>query len=210
MEENVKRKIVNVASDRLIKTSYGVRWNGYEKPFHGLQGSQAIEVENKMSPVDAKFASRPTKIIRQTKSNQPQGMSAQATTEKDFSVVASNPHTKALIIKDHNSEQYRAFDSDGKIGVIPSARTSSKTNIVFDDVRIEVLTWIELERLMGLPDSYTDLGEFDNRVEPRGRAIGNGFQCDIVAHLLSFMLSRPEPLKRSISRLFGEQQNLFE
>lgn len=205
LEENAQRKAVNVAQDRIIKTSYGVRWNTNQK-------------------------------------QQPQGMSAQDTSEKSFSLVSSNLTNKAFIVKsashglqrmsarnvrnksrtvdanvwksgipiliDHNSQQNRAFETDGKFGVLPAARTTSKTNIVFDDLRIEQLTWTELERLAGLPDGFTDLGD-ENRVEPRGRAIGNGFQIDIVAHLLSFMLGFPEPLKRSKGIVKAEQLELF-
>lgn len=48
---------------------------------------------------------------------------------------------------------------------------------------IRKLTPIECERLQGLPDNYTD-GVSNTQ---RYKALGNAFNVDVVAHILSFM-----------------------
>lgn len=141
---------------------------------------------------------------------QPQGMSAQWTTEKSFSVVASGTVGKVLfaIPKDSNSQQNRAYNVNAKHATIPSSRTVTKCNLLFDDFRIGRATWTEIERLMGLPDGYSDLGEA-NQVEARGRALGNGFQIDVVAHILSYLSCNPQPKQRNVGRLIPTQECLF-
>lgn len=88
--------------------------------------------------------------------------------------------------KGYFSQQDRAYDVMGKFPTIPTARTITKANILFRDGKIGVLTWQELEKLQGLPVGYTDLGE-GNRSEKRGGVIGNAFNVDVVAHILSFL-----------------------
>jgi DNA (cytosine-5)-methyltransferase 3A len=230
LEPNATRKILNIDKQKIIRTSYGVRWNRTkqgverqssqnvsEKDFsltasmyktlpminNQPQGQNAQMVKEKDFSLTSQHAARMFIV----NSSQPQGMSAQWTTEKSFSVVATNPKSKMLIV-DHNSQQNRAFKTNGKHGVLPASRMTSKTIFVFDDLQIEQLTWTELERLAGLPDGYSDLGE-ENKTEGRGRSIGNGFQIDIVAHLFSFMLGNPTPLERSKKIVKAEQMNLF-
>lgn len=204
LEENADRKIVDIAPERIIKTSYGVRWNGHQKsPFHGLQGCQAMNDEAKAQTLSAMDWKRPPRIVTQGGS---QSQKAVAVDKKGF-VIDSGLGRKYpyRIVVDNNSQQNRAYVTEGKF---PAIRTNSKTTVVFEDLRIERLTWTEIERLAGLSDGYTDLGE-NNRVEDRGKAIGNGFQIDIVTHLLRFILSRPKPLERSKHKLKAEQGNLF-
>lgn len=168
LEENAVRKQVNVAPERIIETSYGVRWN------ISTIGQQKQHANN---PEDKKSA-----------------------------LVGSMWKTLPMIVQKshfHGLQGAQAIAADNKFCPIDA------TFGVFDDLRIEQLTWTELERLAGLPDFYTDLGE-ENRVEPRGRAIGNGFQIDIVAHLLSFMRGFPEPLRRTVGQVKAVQENLFE
>lgn len=62
--------------------------------------------------------------------------------------------------------------------------TSSGTNKVeFDNGRIRRLTPIEVERLFGLPDNYTE-GISDSR---RYHALGNGWQVDTVEHIFKYL-----------------------
>ena len=207
LEPNAVRKLVNIAPERIIKTSYGVRWNGQHfNTSFGIQRQSPIDAECKSRVLDANLWKTGIQI---TNSNFHglQGRQAIETDKKYCPIDATFGKRQTAII-DHNSQQNRAFQPSGKFGVLAGSRTSSKTIFVFDDVRIEKLTWTEIERLAGLADGYTDLGE-NNKVEHRGRAIGNGFQIDIVAHLLSFLRGFPEPLQRASGRLKGEQIGLF-
>ena len=86
--------------------------------------------------------------------------------------------------KGYFSQQDRAYSILGKHPTVPTARTITKVKVLFEDGRIGVLNWNEIERLQSLPDGYTDLGE-NNRVEKRGGCIGNGFNVDVIAHILS-------------------------
>jgi DNA (cytosine-5)-methyltransferase 3A len=56
----------------------------------------------------------------------------------------------------------------------------TKDNLVVGE-RVRKLTPIECERLQGLPDNYTEGVATTNRY----RCLGNGFNCDVVAHILS-------------------------
>lgn len=85
-----------------------------------------------------------------------------------------------------NSQQDRARRLDQKHFTIPTARTITKVSFVNDDGKVGILNWDEVETLQGLPKNYTDLGK-ENRVEKRGGVIGNGFNVDVVAHILSFI-----------------------
>lgn len=85
--------------------------------------------------------------------------------------------------KGYYSQQDRAYSIHEKFPTIPAARTITKSNILFDDGSIGVLSWNELERLQSLPDNYTDLG-LGNRIEKRGCAIGNAFNAEVIAHIL--------------------------
>ncbi len=59
---------------------------------------------------------------------------------------------------------------------------SNKLALVADELRIRKLTPIECERLQGLPDNYTEGIAKTNRY----RCLGNAFNVDIVAHILSY------------------------
>ncbi len=69
---------------------------------------------------------------------------------------------------------------DGKSGTLTSVM---KDNVIVSESRIRKLTPIECERLQGLPDNYTEGIATTNRY----KALGNGFNVDVIAHILSFM-----------------------
>jgi DNA (cytosine-5)-methyltransferase 3A len=67
---------------------------------------------------------------------------------------------------------------DEKSGTLTSV---PKDNYVVEPTRIRKLTPIECERLQGLPDNYTDGIAMTNRY----KCLGNAFNVDVVAHILS-------------------------
>lgn len=88
--------------------------------------------------------------------------------------------------KGYFSQQDRAYSILGKHPTVPTARTITKVKVLFENGKIGVLNWNEIERLQSLPDGYTDLpGE--NKLEKRGGCIGNAFNADVIAHILKFI-----------------------
>ena len=61
--------------------------------------------------------------------------------------------------------------------------TSPNVGVVWKGY-VRKLTPIECERLQGLPDNYTGGGTSDNQ---RYKMLGNAFNVDVVAHILSFI-----------------------
>lgn len=89
--------------------------------------------------------------------------------------------------KGYFSQQDRAYSLDGKHPTVPTARTNTKVKFLADNgASVGILNWEEVEKLQCLPKGYTDMGA-DDRVEKRGGVIGNGFNVDVVAHILSFL-----------------------
>lgn len=68
--------------------------------------------------------------------------------------------------------------TDDKSGTLTSVQ---KDNLVVSETKIRKLTPIECERLQGLPDDYTNHIAMTHRY----KAIGNAFNVDVVAHILS-------------------------
>jgi DNA (cytosine-5)-methyltransferase 3A len=77
----------------------------------------------------------------------------------------------------------RIYSTDGK-SVTLSAHgggQGAKTGLYKSEDRIRKLTPIECERLQGLPDNYTEGVATTNRY----KCLGNAFNVDVVAHILS-------------------------
>ena len=220
LEENAIRKPVNIrcgnkececvvtgmCKKRIIETSYGVRWNANKQ---GVQRQNERFASEKGTTIDAHCYKSGIPIVKEN--GQPQGQCAQIESVKSFTLCAgSTAREMMFFLSNTPSQGNRAVNINKKHGTLLNSRLETKTNIIrFEkDYVIERLTWTEIERLAGLPDGYSDLG-VENRKEARGRSIGNGFQIDIVAHLLSFMNGFPEPIPRSHSNILGEQITLF-
>ena len=75
---------------------------------------------------------------------------------------------------------------DGKakvLGTNPQSTTAIAGQLVNDNTQIRKLTPTECERLQGVPDSYTE-GVSNTQ---RYKTLGNAFNVDVVAHILSFI-----------------------
>lgn len=72
--------------------------------------------------------------------------------------------------------------SDGKSGSLTSVM---KDNLVIKNDNVRKLTPIECERLQSLPDNYTE-GISKTK---RYKALGNGFNVEVIKHILSFIPS---------------------
>jgi DNA (cytosine-5)-methyltransferase 3A len=70
--------------------------------------------------------------------------------------------------------------ADGKCGTLTSIQ---KDNLVISPTFVRRLTPRECERLQGLPDDYTS-GISDTQ---RYKCLGNAFNVDVIAHILSFL-----------------------
>lgn len=83
---------------------------------------------------------------------------------------------------DHAVAQTKVFEprTDDKCGTLTRF---TKDNMVLEKGSVRKLTPIECERLMGLPDNYTQ----GVAVSARYRAIGNAFSVAVMRHLLSFL-----------------------
>lgn len=75
------------------------------------------------------------------------------------------------------------------IDSINGGEEKPNTNISTDNIHytIRKLTPIECERLQGLPDNYT-AGISNTQ---RYKCLGNAFNVDVVAHILSFIGAQP-------------------
>lgn len=73
-------------------------------------------------------------------------------------------------------QAHRVYAIDGKTPTL-----SSGAPLIQEETRIRKLTPIECERLQGLPDNYTEGVATTNRY----KCLGNGFNCDVVAHILT-------------------------
>ena len=84
---------------------------------------------------------------------------------------------------DNTIEYQRRIEtrSDGKSGTLTSV---TKDNLVVSPTAVRRLTPVECERLQGLPDGYTE-GISDTQ---RYKCVGNGFNVDVVAHILRHIL----------------------
>ena len=71
----------------------------------------------------------------------------------------------------------------GRVGNKAKNIMTSQNIGVVQNMRIRKLTPIECERLQGLPDNYTE-GQSNTQ---RYKALGNAFNVDVVAHILSFI-----------------------
>ena len=69
------------------------------------------------------------------------------------------------------------------LGTNPQSTTAIAGQLVNDHSVIRKLTPIECERLQCLPDNYTD-GISNTQ---RYKCLGNAFNVDVVAHILSFI-----------------------
>jgi len=87
--------------------------------------------------------------------------------------------------KGYASSNDRARNLDCKSPTVPTARTMTKLNVVMDDGRVARMTYNEVERLQGLKDDYTIAIKSK---EKRGGAIGNGFNVEVIKHVLSYMV----------------------
>ena len=72
------------------------------------------------------------------------------------------------------------YNSTGKANSMTTVQTDSMVEV---NQEIRKLTPIECERLQGLPDNYTE-GVSNTQ---RYKALGNAFNVDVVAHILSFI-----------------------
>lgn len=102
-----------------------------------------------------------------------------------------------IIIPEATKKGYAvAYDGDAIDLSFPTSRTrrgrvgnkvknlmTSQSISVFTQGRVRRLTPIECERLQGLPDQYTE-GASDAQ---RYKMLGNAFNADVVAHILSFI-----------------------
>lgn len=86
--------------------------------------------------------------------------------------------------KGYGSQQDRAYKLDGKMPTIPKSQTLSKTNVVLDNGDVVGLCVEELEVLQGLPEGYTNGIE---SVHKRAGAVGNAFNVDVIAHILTYL-----------------------
>jgi DNA (cytosine-5)-methyltransferase 3A len=78
-------------------------------------------------------------------------------------------------------------DTDDKAHCLTSTNykgsQANGTTLVENETRIRKLTPIECERLQGLPDNYTEGIAKTNRY----KCLGNAFNVDVIAHILSFL-----------------------
>ena len=83
--------------------------------------------------------------------------------------------------KGYYSQASRAKTKNQKWNTVCANRAESKGNVWLGNDTIRLVTIKELERLQTLPDDYTAI--LKNK-ENRGKAIGNGWTVEVIAHIL--------------------------
>lgn len=81
------------------------------------------------------------------------------------------------------SQQDRAYFPDSKAPTVPRCRTDTKFNLWLGNNTYKKTCPVEIERLMTLPDGYTDCVAMTRRYE----ALGNSWVVDVIAHIFSFI-----------------------
>lgn len=88
--------------------------------------------------------------------------------------------TKIAVALRNRGEGKKPEVGGDKANAMTTVQTDS---MVMENMQIRKLTPIECERLQGLPDNYTD-GVSNTQ---RYKTLGNAFNADVVAHILSFI-----------------------
>ena len=94
--------------------------------------------------------------------------------------IEKEPHGTAL---DYYNDTIVPNGKAKVLGTNPQSTTAVAGQLVNDNSIIRKLTPIECERLQGLPDNYTD-GISNSQ---RYKCLGNAFNVDVIAHILSFI-----------------------
>jgi DNA (cytosine-5)-methyltransferase 3A len=97
--------------------------------------------------------------------------------------LASVGHLVKVGHVEPNVQGNRVYSTEGKATALSAegGGLAGGTTLVKQEERIRKLTPIECERLQGLPDNYTEGVATTHRY----RCLGNAFNCDVVAHILS-------------------------
>jgi DNA-cytosine methyltransferase len=96
---------------------------------------------------------------------------------------------------DEKKDKYKVLRVGGDN---PTVRVGSLNySMVLEQSRIRKLTPIECERLQSLPDNYTakgitEKGEVDISNTQRYKALGNGFNCEVIKHILNHIIKEIE------------------
>ena len=86
--------------------------------------------------------------------------------------------------KGWKSQDQRAYFLDGKSGTVDTG-CAHKLKLFIGENTVREFTQTELERLQTLPDGYTSiLGK-----SAAGKAIGNGWTVNVIAHILKGVLN---------------------
>lgn len=143
---------------------------------HDNHGARTVVQVNEVNEVN-EFGNQPR---QQNRVYDPSGKSPAISSTKGHVTKVHNGYGRTGGIKQWGTGHLARED-----GKTYNCDTSSGTNkIEFENGRIRRLTPIEVERLFGLPDNYTE-GVSDSR---RYHALGNGWQVDTVTHIFKTAL----------------------
>lgn len=175
----------------------------------GGQGDRIYSPQGKSTTPSANGGGRGAKtglyLIQTPRGNNKGGM--KALNGKTPSLTSSSwEHNNKLVVKSASSRGRNLINGNRKD--ILGAKTKQRIEVggdkanaitsVFRDSMVSVndivrkLTPIECERLQGLPDNYTK-GISDSQ---RYKCLGNAFNVDVVAHILTFVKKHNETTKK--------------
>lgn len=102
----------------------------------------------------------------------------------------------------HNSQDQRFFDIDGKSNTLLMS-ASSIPKVRADDGRVWLLTPGECAKLQTLTSDYIDVVSVSNSA--KYGALGNGWTVDVIAHILSGIVSEEKVARRKwLKDLLGD------
>jgi len=102
--------------------------------------------------------------------------------QKDNLIFTKNYLQYDINGKGNGSQDQRAYYEDGKSGTVDTG-AAGKQNFLLTSSRIRRLTPIECERLQCVDDNYTSHVSDTQRY----RMLGNGWNCEVIAHIFSYL-----------------------
>lgn len=161
----------------------------------GFEGKPRVYDKGKCPPITARMYKEPYSVVMKEKSNtiRSGGRSSGLGDKHEWDSVYQYRRTLTANMGTGGNNVPYVFDvyndkivpnnKAKTLGTNPQCRTAVAGQLVVDKSTIRKLSPLECERLQSLPDNYTE-GVSNTQ---RYKALGNGFNAEVIAHILKFI-----------------------